>query len=257
MRLGQYGVAAGVIGAAAIGIQAGTAFAASPVGNVGTAKATEGAFSAEIRTGYTDDPDSDSLDGRLLVRQHVDYGVTDWYAVRVVTAQRRNDGGEYDYTSTTFENRVQLFEADRDGFDGGFRVIYVHRDGDDTPNEIDVRLMAMGSLGEHYSWRHNTVLEHDVGANASDGVALEFRNQITRKLDLTLPGVSSVSAGIEMFNDFGRLRDTGGFDEADHQFGPVAKANFSNGVYVQAGYRAGLSEDAPNHLAKVFLGKRF
>ncbi|MEL7029718.1 MAG: hypothetical protein AAGL49_11025, partial [Pseudomonadota bacterium] len=149
------------------------AWAASPIGNVGTSKVDKGAFSAEVRAGYTFDDESASDDGRFRLRQHIDYGFTDYYGVRLVVEQNRFDGQELDYVSFTFENRVQLFEKDRHGWDGGFRVMYVKRDGPATPDELDVRLMGMGSVFDDWKWRHNTVIERDIGSNGNDALALE------------------------------------------------------------------------------------
>ncbi len=245
-----------LIGLAVAGLVTSPADAASPIGNVGTAKADQGALSAEGRLGGTFDGEDDGNDRRFRVRQHVDYGLADWYAARLVLEQNRTSGEALEFTSITFENRIQLIEKRDAGFDGGIRIIYGHRPDDDTPDEVDVRLMGMGPIGDRWAWRHNTVLEHDIGDKARDGVALELRSQVTRTLDVERPGLKKISAGVEMFNDFGRLRETSGFSRQDHQIGPVVKADFDNGLYAQGGYRAGVSDDAPDHLLKLFIGFR-
>ncbi|MCI5049148.1 MAG: hypothetical protein MRY32_02280, partial [Rickettsiales bacterium] len=66
-----------------------------------------------------------------------------------------------------------------------------------------------------------------------------------------------LSIGVEMFNDFGRLRDLSGYDNQDHQFGPVIKGSFTDKVYFQAGYRAGISQNGTDHLAKFFIGMHY
>ncbi len=234
-----------------------SSFAASPIGNVGTAKADEGAFSSEIRFGYTLDEDGDSNDGRFRMRQHVDYGFTDWYAVRIVAEQDKQPGEDFDFRGLAIENRFQFFERRRHGWDGGVRVIYGIGAGGGQPDEIDIRFIANTPIGEDWEWRFNTVVEHEIGGNADDGVALELRNQLTRGIGDFIPGTEKTRLGVEMFNDFGNLRDDTPFSAEDHQLGPVMKTQFANGVYLQAGYRAGLSDDAPNHLLKLFIGRKF
>lgn len=231
--------------------------AASPIGNVGTAKADDGAFSSEIRFGYTLDDDGDTNDGRFRLRQHIDYGVTDWYAVRVVTEQDKRTNGDFDFRGFAIENRFQFFERDRNGWDGGIRVIYGVGASAGQPDEIDIRFIGNVPIGERWEWRHNTVVEHEIGGNADDGLALELRNQLTRGIGDFIPGTQKTRLGVEIFNDFGVLRDDSSFDDQDHQLGPVMKTQFANGVYLQAGYRAGLSDDAPNHLLKLFVGRKF
>lgn len=230
------------------------AHAASPIGNAGTAKTDKGALSAEWRGGFTRDGD----DKRFQMRQHVDYGFSDWYALRLITAQDKRDGDNMEHRSFTFENRIQFIEREKHGWDGGIRLGYGHSDGDKTPHELDFRLMAQIPFGREKDWelRHNTILEHDIGEDSRNGAFLELRNQITKEIDGP-SYVKSLRLGLEMFNDFGRLRDSDGFGSQDHQLGPVLKASFKNGFYIQTGYRAGLSDDAADHLFKLFAGKKF
>lgn len=233
--------------------------AASPLGNVGTARVDKGARSVEFRAGYTADGERRGVDERLQMRQHLDLGLTDWYALRLVSAQDKRQGDGVEHGSITIENRLQLIERREHGFDAGLRLSYVHRDGDKTPHEVDMRLMGMGPLGAagNWEWRHNTVLEHDIGENSRSGMMLELRSQLTRKMDPPLRWLSKLRAGMELFNDFGRLNALSGYHDQDHQFGPVLKAGLGDGVYIQTGYRAGLSDAAPDHLFKLFVGVGF
>lgn len=234
-----------------------TAHAASPIGNVGTAKADKGAFSTEFRTGFTFDDSGSSNDERFRLRQHIDYGFSDWYAARIVIEQDKQQSADFDFRSVTFENRFQFFESDTHGWDGGVRVNYGVSAGGGQSDEIDIRFIANVPIGENWEWRHNTVLEYELGGNADDGLNLELRNQLTKVVGNFIPGTNKTRVGIEMFNDFGNLRDDAGFSAQDHQIGPVMKAYFPKGVYIQAGYRAGLSDDAPDHLLKFFVGRNF
>lgn len=233
------------------------ALASSPVSFVGTAKVNEGAQSLEARAGFTTDHSGSSVHERLKLREHYDYGFNDWYALRVVLEQDKRRSEDIEHEDVTIENRFQIFEKREHGWDGGIRLIYVHADGDKTPHEIDVRLMAMVPFEEKWEYRHNMVWEHDVGPDSENGLMLELRHQLTRAIDAPPSYFKGLRAGIEMFNDFGRLRELSGYDDQGHQFGPVMKGRFENGYYFQAGYRAGLSEDAPDHLFKLAVGRKF
>lgn len=233
------------------------AHAGSPIGNAGTAVVTEGELSFEQRTGFQFDELDQGEDYRLRSRQHVDYGFTDWYGIRIVTEQDRRDGDDIDLTGVTFENRFQLFERDRHGWDGSLRLIYIFGTSPGEPDEVDVRLIANAPVGENWSFRHNTILEHEIGDNAADGVLMELRTQMMRNLPIEFDGLRRMSLGVEMFSDLGELNNVGSFDEQNHQIGPVMKASFNNRAYVQFGYRAGISDDAPDHILKLFVGRRF
>ncbi|MCI5049687.1 MAG: hypothetical protein MRY32_05080, partial [Rickettsiales bacterium] len=141
------------------------AFASSPLGNVGTAVVNDGAISYEARIGYTEDNDSTANDQRIQLREHIDVGLNDWYAFRLVAVQDKRHGDNLEHAAAILENRIQLIERRESGWDGGVRLIYVHRDGDKTPHEIDLRWMMQVPFGDGWEWRHNTVLEHDIGEN--------------------------------------------------------------------------------------------
>ncbi len=162
-----------------------TGFAASPIGNVGSASVNAGEFATEQRVGFLRDDKSRSKDQRFQMRQHFDYGVNDWYALRFNIAQDRLNGENLDISSYAVENRFQLIEARDHGFDAGFRFSYVHRSDDSSPDEIDVRLVATGYLDKQkqWAWRHNTVMEHDIGSNSRGGLLFEWRHQLVREID--------------------------------------------------------------------------
>ena len=233
--------------------------AASPISNVGTARVDEGRLSIEHRTCYTLDGESAREDQQLRTRVHLDYGFTDDYALLLIAEQSRLNGDNLEHNVITLQNRIQLFEQDTHGFDGGVRVIYGHRDGDKTPHELDLRLMGMGRFGQQneWEWRQNIIFERDLGENSRPGWQLELRSQLMREIPSPSPLFTRFRIGAELFADIGRLNELSGYDHQDNQFGPVLKASFSNGYYLQTGYRAGISDAAADHSVKLFVGKRF
>lgn len=233
-------------------------WAGSPTGNVGTAKVDKGVLSLEQRFGFSwDDPDS-SNDQRFRMRQHVDYGFTDWYAFRLLLSQDKRKGDNIEHSTFTLENRFQLIERRDHGWHGGVRLLYAHSDGDKTPHEIDFRLMAQIPFGANKKWesRHNVIFEHDIGENSESGLMIELRNQVTKAV--TPPSyLKKLQFGVEMFNDLGRIRESSGIHSQNHQLGPLLKATFKNGAFIQTGYRLGVSDDGTDHLVKFFIGKKF
>lgn len=232
--------------------------ASSPVGYVGGATVNAGESSAEFRIGYTkDDSNAPSADRRLRMRQHADYAFNDWYALRLVVAQdkRRNDAMEHQ--AVVIENRFQLFEKRIHGWDAGFRLVYTQSDGDKTPHEAEIRLLGTLPLGEYWAITHNTIIEHDIGNNADDGLLMEFRHMLARKVPSPFSYITSLTAGMEMFNQLGRLNDLSGYQTQSHQLGPVLKGTLEDGYYFETGYRAGISRMGADHLFKFSVGKKF
>ena len=156
--------------------------AASPIGNVGTAVVDAGAASVEMRSGYGWDDTTASQDQRFRLRQHVDYGFNDWYAVRLITTQDKRQGDNIEYTGVSFENRIQLIECRDYGWDGGIRLIYTQADGAYTPNVLDFRFMAQVPFGDGWEFRHNIVLKHDIGENMRHGLRVELRHQLAHDI---------------------------------------------------------------------------
>ncbi len=233
------------------------AHAASPVSNVGTARVDVGKRAIEARTGYTEDDRSTANDNRLQLREHIDMHFTNWYGIRLVTSQDKRDGDNVEHNRVTFENWFQLIEERDYGWDGGFRVIYGHSDGDKTPHKLDVRLMAQGPVWQDWQWRHNSIFTHEIGENSKSGVSFEWRHQLTKKI-IFMPDIfASFRLGAELFNDFSKLNQLSGYANQDHQFGPVIKASFHNGLYLQTGYRTGISRQAADHSIKLFIGTSF
>lgn len=234
-----------------------TAHASSPISFVGGASVSEGKSSVELRFGYTEAEDSSSNDQRFRMRQHFDYGVNDWYAIRILTAQddRKNDNLEHQVLK--IENRFQLIERRDHGWDGGIRLNYAHSDGDKTPHELEVSLLAQVPLDEKWEWRHNTIVERDIGEDSEPGITLEFRNQIMRKIDPPYDELKSFKVGVEMYNDFDKLNELSGYSDQAHQFGPTIKGSFHNGMFFQTGYRAGISRASADHIFSLAIGKKF
>ncbi len=233
------------------------ALAGSPTSNVGSAEVNKGETDVDLRIGFTDDEDSSSNDDRLRLRQHIDHGFTDWYAFRILVSQDKRKGDSLEHAAITLENRFQLIERRDHGWDGGFRILYTHRDGDKTPHEIDVRLLATVPFKEVWQFRTDTILEREVGENAENGLIVEFRNQVTRKFEVDSPYINSMRLGLELFSDIGRLNQQSGYDNQDHEFGPVMKMKLKGNQEVQIGYRAGISGAGSDHSIKLFWDRKF
>ena len=229
------------------GLFAGMAHATTS--NVSSPVISTGSQSLETRLAFQWD-DAASQDRRLRSRIHTDYGFNDWYGIRLIANQDKRDGDNLEHDSVTFENKFQLFELERDGWAGGFRLIYDRADGANKPDSVELRLLALLPVGR-WEFRHNLGLTHDIGAESDSGLQPQTRWQATYKLE------SGERIGLEMFNRFGNLRRQSGFDAQSHQLGPVLKGRIADGLSYQTGMVFGLSEDAPDASAKLFLIKTF
>ena len=206
-------------------------FAASPVSDVGSPVVNASEVVVENRIGYGWDDTSRAQDRSLRMRQHLDYGLNDWYAARLIVAEGKQRGDAFEYSSLTMENRFQLIERRAYGWDGGIRLNYSEVNGANAANKIELRLLAQVPLGERWEYRNNISLKHDIGKDSRAGIALELRQQMSRNMaDIFHPcsawGVEKISLGLEMYNDFSRLRDVRGATVQDHRLRPGTENEF-------------------------------
>ena len=223
---------------------------ASTTGSVGSAAVTKDRTKIEARFGFSEAEESSSQDERFRSRVQIDHGFNDFYAARLVVQQDDRKGDSWEHDSITIDNRFQLLDKATSGFDLGVRAGYQHKDGDKKASSISFGVFERIPL-DKYELRMNQLFAHDVGEDADDGIKGEFRIQLTRKISDTR------RLGLEGFHDFGNLTELSGYSDQSHQFGPVLKGKIGNGFAYETGYRAGVSEGAPDHNFKFFISKSF
>jgi len=223
---------------------------AGTVSSVGSAGVDKGKTKVEVRVGFADADEDSSQDQRLRLRQQIDYGVTDWYAARLVLQQDDRKGNNTEHASIRLSNRFQILDKDESGFDLGARIEYTHVDGDKTPSDLTLGGYQLIPLDD-YEIRLNQLFSHDVGEDADDGVGMELRFQLTRKIN------DKLRIGVDSFNDFGNLTELSGYSDQEHEIGPVVKGKLGNAYGYLASYRTGISEAAANHNFSFFLSKSF
>ena len=226
---------------------------ASTISSVGSPNVEKDRLTAEIRQGYSLDNEDDGKGGedqRLRSRFHVDYGLTEYYAPRVVVSTDRRKGGSVEFDTLTFENRFQLLKQKNAPLDFGIRLGYSLRDGDKKPDRTYINLYERKDIGE-WQFRANQLFSHDIGEDAGDGISAELRLQATSEV------AENVELGLESFNDFGNLAEQSGYSSQQHSVGPVIKAGFGDGYGLETGYRTGISEGALDHSFRIFLSKTF
>ncbi|MEL7232303.1 MAG: hypothetical protein AAGJ85_07325 [Pseudomonadota bacterium] len=229
-----------------------TASAQSRAGNVGSAGVTEGERGVEARIGFDDD-------GNLGSRIHYDHSFNDWYQLRLIGSFSQPDGGDFDFRSFTVENWLQWSEEadDNSGFNGGIRFAYGFADDSDDTDEAEVRLTVTDKFADGWEWRTNVIAEMEAGDGSQGGIDLETRFQLSRAVDVNALQTDSWRLGVELFSEYGNSRDFADFDDQAHQIGPVVKASWDNGVYIQAAARAGLTDGSDDSMAKFFIGREF
>jgi len=225
--------------------------AQSLTGNAGSANISEGDRALELRAGIDDE-------GNVQTRVHIEQAFTGWYQLRAISAFRQLKGGSWGYSGFTLENWFQWAEEGEDGrgLNGGLRLAYTLA-ASGAPDETAVRLTLTDRFAGNWEWRANLIAAVEAGSQPADGAGLESRLQLTRALQAGWMGTEDMRFGAELFSEYGSTEDLPGFSQQAHQLGPVFKAGWDNGVYLQTAVRAGLTGGSDNLMAKVFVGREF
>lgn len=223
----------------------------SLTGNVGSAAITAGESASELRFGLNDEGDA-------AARVHYEYAFSETYQLRIIGSFSRPDDQDWGFRGLTFENWLQWAEEARngEGFNGGIRLAYTFAESGD-PDEAALRFTFTDKFADGWEWRANAIAGVELGKNSGSGIDLETRLQLTRALDMAAFGTTDWRFGAEAFSEFGNTRDIPGFDQQAHQIGPVVKASWDSGVYLQSAIRFGLTSGADDAMFKFFVGREF
>lgn len=231
-----------------------TAINASPVSHTGGARVEKGRLSTEARVGISFDDASARQDNRVFTRQHIDYGFTDYYALRIGWNQQKADNDNLQHSDVRIENRFQFYKQKKHGFDFGARLSYVHNSGQ-RAGKARFRLLGQLDVIPRWTLRGNIFFKHDVGENAQDGLDMDIRTQLMHRLAYQNDYILASRAGIELFNDIGRLDR--GYSRQLHSAGFVVNLGHPHDLYTVFAYHRGISNAHPDDTFKFALRRVF
>ncbi len=197
-----------------------------------------------VRTSYTNDSQSSSQDNRIRIRQHYEHGFNEGYALRFIVSQDKRKNNSLQHQSFRVENRFQFFEENSDGFNGAIRLGY--RNNKSSADKVEVRFNGSKKIADNWQYRQNIILGHEVFNDSESGINLETRFAVQTK-------VTQYNIGIDLFNDWGNLKQLSSYSSQQHTFGSYLKGNINNNLSYEAGYRHGISKSAGDNSVRLFL----
>lgn len=201
------------------------------------------------------EPGEDGGDTEYAHRFHGQYALNDAVRLRAITQVSSGDTGdgdlEFDYVQG--ELLWQYQESGADGYAAGFRFDYRLNEGDDRADQIGANWTHQWALANDWRFRAILLLDVDVGEGARDGLFVESRMSLTRKLD------NGLRIGLDSFNDYGDTDSGfGSFQDQGHQLGPVISGDLGGtGWEWFFGPLFGLSDGAPDTDIQLRLGRAF
>ena len=167
------------------------------------------------------------------------------WSVQAAALFARIDGGAVELRGAQTQIQWQFAEDEAAGFDGALNLVARIPDGDDGPGRVAPVLVGKWTKTD---WEARAILAFpiEVGERARDGVGIVQRAEVTRRLG------EIGRLGLQTSINFNTTARFGGFEEQNHQAGPVFKLPVGRlmATFVALG---GVSRAAPDLETKVFL----
>jgi hypothetical protein len=161
------------------------AHAISPISQIGSPIITKGELAFEYRTGITtDDNNNSSNHQRVFMRQHINYGISDDYATRIVIRQNKFKGNSMEHQLLAWENHVQFTDKDTHGFDSGIRIIYVDTHDNYGTNVLENRYLLQIPFLTDWQYRFNGIFSYALGNNYNNDVVFDNASSDCKKSNI-------------------------------------------------------------------------
>lgn len=233
-----------LLAACAVGalITAGSAAAQNTGGVFGPAVNAEHR-SMQYRVTY--DPDGDLLAQRFHYQQALDGD----FMLRGVVQGRKTADSDLDFDYLQAELFWDLGE-DGDSWRQGLRLDLRVRD-DDRPSTVGLNWTNQWALAGSYRARFLVLTSVDAGDNARDGLFLQSRGSLVRRLG------NGPLVGLEIYNSYGSTDRIPPFEDQRHQAGPILDASLGAGRSLYANVLFGLTEATPDAELRLWLTLSF
>lgn len=191
------------------------------------------------------EPDTD----RLAHRVHYERASSGQLMWRAIAQFRKADGSGVDFDYLQGELRWQV-TPDGQAWQSGLRFDARLRD-DSRPEQVAIHWLNQWRAMERVRVRLNATLGAELGAGARDGIDLQTRAEISRRLE------AGPALGLEMYNRYGSTSDLPALKDQVHQAGLFAELPLAKNFTVRTSALAGLSDASPDATLRVFLSRTF
>jgi len=193
----------------------------------------------------TYDPDSERAAQRIHYQQSIDGD----FRPRLVVQGSSGPSDSFDIDFVQAELLWQLTDDDKDWqmalrLDGQIRTV-------DGRGLIGVNWVNQFDLGKGWQARFLVLSSVDIGSNARDGIFLQTRANVTKKLG------GGVSGGVEMFNFYGTTGNLPDFDDQTHQIGPFVSVKAGKGWSLFGSALFGVTGASPDQQLRLWITRGF
>ncbi|MCR9259788.1 MAG: transporter [Pseudomonadaceae bacterium] len=214
---------------------------------------TSGVFSPDVKAGdrmweyrTSFEPNDGGVEDVFSHRLHYQHALNDQSRLRLIGLQSDN-GGDLEFRYMRVEYQYQYLEDEDAGWDSALRFELQIAEGDDLPHRFRVAWTGKVDVTDRWQLRANLITGREFHSGADSGLSVETRWQATYAVG------GGTRFGIEAFNDLNTTDDFGGFNEQEHQAGPIVKMRLGRGWSLDFSYLFGLSDDAPDENLRMHL----
>jgi len=194
-------------------------------------------------------PDNAQGETGFAQRLHYQQAINGDFMWRILGQTRKTDSSDFDFDFLQAELFWELSD-DNDKHKTGFRFDARLRD-EDRAEQLGFNWMNHFNFDNGWHARALVLTSVQIGDNAADGVNLQTRARLARKLD------NGPTLGVEMFNNYGNTGNIGRFDNQSHTIGPFIAAPIGKGLSIFGGPLFGISEAAPDFETRIWITKGF
>jgi len=220
-----------------------TAAFAQNTGGVFPATVNEGSSAWQYRAAVN--PDNSADDVGFAQRLHYQKAINDDFMWRILGQTVRTDDSLFDFDFIGAELFWE-FSDNEDNYKHGVRFDARFRD-DERSEQLGFNWIHQWNLDDGWQARAILLTGYEVGSNAADGVNIQTRTRLTKKLD------SGYTVGIENYSNYGNTGSFGGFSDQSHTVGPVFSAPLGDGLSVFGGPLFGITRSSPDFEARLWL----
>ncbi len=224
---------------------ASTAFAQNTSG-VSSPVVKEGDKSLQYRVGI--DPETSSGDAAYAQRVHYQQSINGDLRWRMIAQARGTDLWDLNLDYIQAELLWELTDDD-DKHRSGFRFEARIRDGD-RAEQFGLKWTNLFNFESGWSARAILYPTVQIGDNAADGINLQTRGRLSKKLD------QGMTLGVDMFNNYGNTNSLGNFNDQRHTIGPFISLPVNDKFSVLAGTLFGFSDAAPDTELRLWITRK-
>lgn len=131
------------------------------------------------------------------------------------------------------------------------RLDYRLTEGDDGADQVGFNWTTQRKIGERLQFTGVVLGNVQHGSLRADGVGFEARASLNYDVG------NGLKLGVESFNIYGRTGNFGGFDDQNHQLGPVLTQKLTGGSSLLLGALFGISDAAEDVDLRLWLTHSF